>query len=146
MKICFFVLCLISAIALKVDAQKNSNSFALFSLDGTVLLEKKSDTTANVTFNFRGDSQSRLDQRLDIGETVTSAILLKQGATHYRANVYIDGTLQTPWWLGNSAPSFDLTQQESIDVFSFNILKTAANVYTVLASNSSFQLARNQNP
>jgi hypothetical protein len=56
MKICFFVLCLISAIALKVDAQKNSNSFALFSLDGTVLLEKKSDTTANVTFgDFDGD-------------------------------------------------------------------------------------------
>jgi hypothetical protein len=115
-------------------------------LQNNVLYFFSSNTTANVTFNFRGDSQSLLDQRLDIGETVTSAILLKQGATHYRANVYIDGVLQSPWWLGNSAPSYDTTQQESIDVYSFNIFKTAANVFTVLASNSSFQLARNQNP
>ena len=56
MKICFFVLCLISAIALRVHAQKKSNSFAHFSLDGTVLLEEKSDTTANVGFgDFDGD-------------------------------------------------------------------------------------------
>jgi hypothetical protein len=56
MKICFFTLYLISAIAQNVHAQKNSNSSALFSLDRTVLLEEKSDTTANVGFgDFDGD-------------------------------------------------------------------------------------------
>jgi hypothetical protein len=115
-------------------------------LQNNVLYFFSSNTTANVTFNFRANTQNTLDSQLSIGQTVTSAILLRQGATRYRANVYVDGVLQTPWWLGNSAPSFATTQQESIDVYSFNIFKTAANVYTVLASNSSFQLARNQNP
>jgi len=105
-----------------------------------------SNTTANVTFNFRANTQNTLDSQLGIGQTITSAILLKQGATRYRANVYVDGALQNPFYLGNSAPGFATTQQESIDIYSFNILKTAANVYTVLAANSNFQRALNQNP
>jgi cytoskeletal protein CcmA (bactofilin family) len=115
-------------------------------LQNNVLYFFSSNTTANVTFNFRANTQNTLDSQLNIGQTVTSAILLKQGATRYRANVYIDGVLQSPWWLNNSAPGFATTQQESIDLYSFSLFKTAANVYTVLASNSSFQLARNQNP
>ena len=115
-------------------------------LQNNTLYFFSSNTTANVTFNFRANTQNTLDSQLPIGSTVTSAILLKQGATKYRANVYVDGTLQTPWWLGNSAPGYATTQQESIDVYSFSILKTAANAYTILASNANFQLARNQNP
>ena len=107
-----------------------------------------SNTTANVTFNFRanGVNGGNLDSLLSIGQSVSSAILLKQGATRYRANVYIDSALQVPFWLGNSAPGYATTQQESIDTYSFNIIKTAANVYTILASNSNFQTALNQNP
>jgi hypothetical protein len=105
-----------------------------------------SNTTANVTFNFRANTQNTLDSQLLIGQSITTAILLKQGSTRYRANVYIDGTLQSPFYLGNSAPSFATTQQESIDLYSFNVIKTASNTYTVLASNSSFQRALNQNP
>ena len=107
-----------------------------------------SNTTANVTFNFRanGVNGGNLNSLLSIGQSVSSAILLKQGATRYRANVYIDSALQVPYWLGNSAPGYAATQQESIDTYSFNIIKTAANTYTVLASNSNFQTALNQNP
>jgi hypothetical protein len=105
-----------------------------------------SNTTANVTFNFRANTQNTLDSQMNVGQTITSAILLKQGATRYRANVYVDGVLQSPWWLGNSAPGFATTQQESIDLYSFNILKTATNAYTLLASNSNFQRALSQNP
>lgn len=107
-----------------------------------------SNTTANVTFNFRANNSNggNLNSLLSIGQSVSSAILLKQGATRYRANVYIDSALQVPFWLGNSAPGYATTQQESIDTYSFNIIKTAANVYTVLASNSNFQTALNQNP
>ena len=107
-----------------------------------------SNTTANVTFNFRanGVNGGNLNSLLSIGQSVSSAILLKQGATKYRANVYIDSALQVPFWLGNSAPGYAATQQESIDTYSFNIIKTAANTYTVLASNSNFQTALNQNP
>lgn len=103
-----------------------------------------SNTTGNVTFDFRANTQNTLDSQLGLGQSVTSAILLKQGSIRYRANVYVDGALQTVWWLGNSAPGFATAQQESIDLYSFNILKTAANTYTVLASNSNFALAQGQ--
>ncbi len=115
-------------------------------LQNNTLYFFSSNTTANVTFNFRANTQNTLDSQLGIGRAVTTAILLKQGATRYRANVYVDGVLQSPWWLGNTAPSFATSQQESIDAYSFSVLKTAANVYTILASNANFQLARNQNP
>lgn len=107
-----------------------------------------SNTTANVTFNFRanGINGGTLDNLLSAGQSVSSAILLKQGATKYRANVYIDSVLQSPLWLGNSAPGYATTQQECVETYSFNILKTAANTYTILAANSSFQAALNQNP
>jgi hypothetical protein len=105
-----------------------------------------SNTTANVTFNLRANTQNTLDSQLSIGQSVTTGILLKQGATRYRANVYVDGVLQAPFWLGNSAPGFATSQQESVDVYSFTIMKTAANTYTVLAANSNFQRALNQNP
>jgi len=105
-----------------------------------------SNTTANVTFNLRANTQNTLDSQLSIGQSITTAILLRQGATRYRANVYVDGVLQSPFYLGNSAPSFATTQQESIDIYSFNVIKTAANTYTILAANSNFQRALNQNP
>jgi hypothetical protein len=107
-----------------------------------------SNTTANVTFNFRanGVNGGNLDSLLSIGQSVSSAILLKQGATKYRANVYIDSVLQAPLWLGNSAPGYATTQEQSVDTYSFNIIKTAANTYTILAANSNFQTALNQNP
>ena len=105
-----------------------------------------SNTTANVTFNLRANTQNTLDSQLGIGQSVTTAILLKQGATRFRANVYVDGVLQAPFYLGNSAPGFAATQQESIDIYSFNVVKTAANTYTILAANSNFQRALSQNP
>jgi hypothetical protein len=72
------------------------------------------------------------------------AIALKQGATRYKANLCIDGLLQTLYWLGNSAPDYATTQQQSIDVYSFVVFKTAANTYSVLAANSNFGLAQGQ--
>lgn len=124
------------AVGGNVNIDLENNSLYFFS----------SNTTANVTFNFRANTQNTLDSQMNIGQTISSVILLKQGATRYRANVYIDGSLQSPWWLGNSAPGFATTQQESIDLYSFNILKTAANAYTLLASNANFQKALSQNP
>jgi hypothetical protein len=115
-------------------------------LENNTLYFFSSNTTANVTFNLRANTQNTLDSQLLIGQSITTGILLKQGATRYRANVYIDGTLQTPFYLGNSAPSFATSQQESIDAYAINVIKTASNTYTVLVSNSNFQRATNQNP
>ena len=115
-------------------------------LQNNTLYFFSANATANVTFNFRANTQNTLDSQLRVGQTITSAILLKQGATKFRANVYIDNVLQSPWWLANSAPGYTATQQESIETYSISILKTAANTYAVLASNSNFQKALSQNP
>jgi hypothetical protein len=125
-----------TAIGGNVNIDLQNNTLYFFS----------SNTTANVTFNLRANTQNTLDSQLSIGQAVTAGILLKQGATRYRANVYVDGVLQSPFYLGNSAPSFATSQQESIDAYSINVLKTASNTYTVLVSNSNFQKATNQNP
>jgi hypothetical protein len=103
-----------------------------------------SNTIANVTFNLRGTSSASFDSTVGIGQTASVAIALKQGAIKYRANVYIDGVLQTPYWLGNSSPSFATSQQQSFDVYTYTVFKTAASTYSILAANSNFGLAQGQ--
>ena len=48
----------------------------------------------------------------------------------------IDGTSVTPRWQGGTAPSAG--NATSIDLYSFTILKTAANTYTVLGSQTQY--------
>jgi hypothetical protein len=102
------------------------------------------NTTANVTFNLRGTTTTSFDTTVATGQTASVAIALKQGATKYKANVYIDGVLQTPYWLGNSSPAYATSQQQSIDVYTYTIFKTAASTYSILAANSNFGLAQGQ--
>jgi hypothetical protein len=93
---------------------------------------------------LRGTTTTSFDTTVDTGQTASVAIALKQGATKYKANVYIDGVLQTPYWLGNSSPAYATSQQQSIDVYTYTIFKTAASTYSILAANSNFGLAQGQ--
>jgi hypothetical protein len=102
------------------------------------------NTTANVTFNLRGNTTTAFDTTVAIGQTASVAIALKQGATKYKANVYIDGVLQTPYWLGNSSPGYATSQPQSIDVYTYTVFKTATSTYSILAANSNFGLAQGQ--
>jgi len=97
-----------------------------------------SNTTANVTFNVRGNSSTSLDSALNTGSSISLAILLKQGLNNYKANLNIDGTLISPYWIGNTYPVYSVGFQESIDTYTFNIIKTGSSSYTVLAANSKF--------
>ena len=82
-----------------------------------------SNTTANVTFNLIANSPSatgttgRINDLINVGESVSVALMLKQGSTRYRANVYVDGVLQTAYWLGNSQPAYATAQNQSIDIY-----------------------------
>jgi hypothetical protein len=102
------------------------------------------NTTANVTFNLRGNATTTFNTTVAIGQTASVAIALKQGSTKYKANVYIDGVLQTPYWLGNASPGYATTQEQSIDVYTYTVFKTAASTYSILAANSNFGLAQGQ--
>ena len=102
------------------------------------------NVAGNVTFNLRGTTTVSFDTTVAIGKTASVAIALQQGSTKYKANLYIDGVLQTPYWLGNSAPGYATSQQQSIDVYTYTVFKTAATTYSILAANSNFGLAQGQ--
>jgi hypothetical protein len=104
-------------------------------LDGAVTL-LTANATANSTLNIRGNSTITLDTLMAVGESMTTVMMVTNGATAYRiANLQIDGTAVTPKWSGGSAPT---ASANSVDTYSFTMVKTAANTYTVLGSKTQF--------
>ena len=97
--------------------------------------------TANISFDLRANNQpgGDLNSFLATGQMISVGIMLSQGATPYRANLMIDGVLQTTStrWSGNVNPSFGGTAN-GIDVYSFSVLKRSSNSYIILASNTAF--------
>ena len=98
--------------------------------------------TANVannwTLNVRGNSTVMLDSVMSTGNTLSLSYIASQNATNtfYQTNMEIDGSAVTPKWQGGSAPTAG--NANSLDVYSFTIIKTAANTYTVLGSQTQF--------
>jgi len=104
-------------------------------LDGAITL-LTSNSTANSTLNIRGNSSVALNSIISTNQSLTAVVMITNGATAYRiANLQIDGTAVTPKWSGGSAPT---ASANSIDAYSYTIVKTAANTYTVLGSKTQF--------
>jgi hypothetical protein len=97
------------------------------------------NTTANVTFNIRGNNSTTFDNVASIGAT-SIAIAVKHGTVRHEANVSIDGVQQTLYYSGNTKPANVSISSAEINLFSYSIFKTASNVYTVIAANTLFGL------
>jgi len=96
------------------------------------------NASANWTVNFRGSSGTSLNTLMAVGESLTVAFLVTQGATAYYNNVVqIDGTTVTPKYQGGTA--WSAGNASSIDVYAYTIIKTASATYTVLASQTQFK-------
>ena len=96
-----------------------------------------SNTTANVTVNLRGNSTTSLDSIMTVGQSTSIALLLTNGTTGYMPNIFqIDGSTVTTKWLDNTMPSAG--SANSLDIWNFNVIKTASATFTVLASQSKF--------
>jgi len=106
-------------------------------LDGAVSFYT-ANVAANWTLNVRGNSTTRLDSIMNNNDSISIAYLATQlGAnTFYQSAMQIDGTSVTPKWQGGSAPSAG--NAASIDLYSLTIIKTAANTYTVLGSQTQY--------
>jgi hypothetical protein len=75
---------------------------------------------------------------MGIGQTLTLAFLVTQGATaYYNSAITIDGVSVTPKWQGGTAPSSG--NASSVDVYTYTIVKTASATYTVFASQTQFK-------
>ena len=101
------------------------------------ILYYTTNASANWTINVRGDSGIALNSVLGTGKEVEIKFLATQGGTgRYQTSFGIDGTTITPKWEGGSAPSSGSTN--SIDEYTYKIIKTASATYTVLASKKQF--------
>lgn len=95
------------------------------------------DATANFTLNFRGNSTISLASYMSVGQSVEVVLLVTNGATPYYPNAFqIDGSAVTPKWITGVAPIAG--NANSVDVYTFTIVETAAATFTVFASQNKF--------
>ncbi len=95
------------------------------------------NATGNFTLNFRGSSGITLNVLLAVGQSITYIFMNTNGSTPFYASaITIDGVSVTPKWVGAIAPTAG--NASAIDVYSYNILKTATSTYTVIASQSYY--------
>lgn len=93
--------------------------------------------SSNWTVNFRGSSTVPMNTFMAIGQSVTVAFIVTQGATaYYNSAVQVDGTPVTPKWQGGAAPVAGTAS--SIDAYVYNIVKTGNAAFTVFASKTAF--------
>jgi hypothetical protein len=104
------------------------------------ILVKTANATANFTLNVRGNSTVTLDTLLPINDSITIAYVNPVGATAYVANAFtIDGTSVTPKYVNGVAPTIGTRLTSATQTYTYSILKTAANTYTVLGSLVEYQ-------
>jgi len=104
------------------------------------IINKTANATANFTINIRGNSSVTFDTMLPSNNSVTLAYLNTVGATGYIANVVtVDGVTVTPKYVYNSTPTTGTRLTNCTQSYTYTLLKTAANTYTVLGSFTEYQ-------
>lgn len=98
------------------------------------------NTTANVTFNLRANTQNTFDSVTSIGQTTSLAIVVKHGTVRHEANLAIDGVVQAIHYAANTRPANVSISSAEINLFNYSVFKTAANTYTVISANTLFGL------
>ena len=125
----------------KVQQTKEKITISATAATGTInydaltqsVLYYTTDASGNFTVNVRGDGSNTLNSIMSIGEALTVAFLVTQGSTaYYNSAFQVDGSSVTPNWQGGSAPTEGTAS--GIDVYTYNIIKTADATFTVLAS------------
>jgi hypothetical protein len=101
------------------------------------ILYYTTNASANWTLNVRGSASTTLNNLMDIGQTVTITFMATQGATaYYESALTIDGSSVTPKWQSGITPNAG--NANSVDAYTFAIVKTAAATFTVLASQTRY--------
>lgn len=123
----------------KEAAYSNASTTGTLNVDAYVgsVWRLPSNMASNRAINFRADHLTTLDSVMAFNDSITFAIITTQGSSAYYLNtVQIDGTTVTPKWQGGGAPTAG--NASGNDVYTFTIIKTAANTFLVLASQTQF--------
>ena len=95
------------------------------------------DSISNDAVDIYARTSTFLNSWLQVGESVTVVINIKNGATPRMPSSWrIDGTAISPKWQGGTAPTAG--NANSLDSYVLTIIKTANNTYTVFASQTKF--------
>ena len=98
-----------------------------------------SNASANWTINLRGDGTTSMNTLLSTGQAATMVHMVTQGSTaYYNSVVQVDGTTGgvTTKWQGGTAPTSG--HANTVDVYTYTVIKTGSAAFTVLASQTSF--------
>lgn len=93
------------------------------------------NASANFAIDLAYDAATTLDDALNVDDLVTVTLAAKNGSTpYYLTNFQIDGGAGaiTINWQNGEAPSSGKANE--IDYYTFKVLKTSGNTYTVFAS------------
>ena len=96
-------------------------------------------STANGAVNISWASGTTLNAQLANAQSITvTLIVYNTGTAYYPTSIQIDGTTSgvTTRWSGGTAPTAG--NSNSLDVYTFNVLKTASATFQVLASQTKF--------
>ena len=96
-----------------------------------------SNASDDWAFNFRGDGSTTLNSLMSTGQSLTVAFLVTNGSSAYKPTSFtVDGNVVSPKWNGGTAPAAG--NANSIDSYTFTIIKTANATFTVLGAQSRF--------
>lgn len=96
-----------------------------------------SNASGNWVFNVRADATTGLEAYLQTNESMTFTAVTTQGSTaYYCTGLSVDGNLQTIKWVGGTPTA---GTPNALDTYTFSIIKTASNTYTVLGSLTSYE-------
>ena len=110
-----------------------------FDLATAGTLYHTANAAANHTLNFRFSSNTSLTNVLTTNDSITAVFMNTNGATAYYPNVItVDGATSGVSVKYQGGTAFAAGNASSVDAYVFNIIKTAATSYTVLASQTKF--------
>lgn len=95
--------------------------------------------SGNWTVNLRGSGSSTLNSIMSSNQTVTVTLITTQGATAYYNNALtIDGVSVPGFWYQGSGGAPVAGNANSLDVYTYTIIKVGTGLFTVLASLTNF--------
>ncbi len=96
-----------------------------------------SNSANNWTLNLRGNSSTTLNSIMQVGQSLTVAVLVTNGGSaFYQTGFQVDGSSVTVRWSGGNTPSSG--NANSIDVYSITVIKTANATFTALGAQTRF--------
>ena len=96
-----------------------------------------SATTSNICVNIRGNDTTTLNSIMDIGNTISTAVLITNGGTpQFVGNTQVDNVLVVPKVQGGTAISSG--NANATDIYVITVLKTADATFTMFLSQTQF--------